>query len=229
MSFRNLFSLLVHIGTIAMLFIFIVMLINEFWEKYMIRRSKGNFPLYSSLQSGFGKDLITIIIGGLCISISSSSISVVKNLAYDILPATFLLGNILVFANTGMTIPLEILLNNLQENITELNTMLSQLSVYITQFNTFVSENNLIITHDLDGIMGVEVLPNTEDTRAQLLANRADLFDELIHDQIYAIEDLLERSSNLERQILNLDSNYASQLAQYIERLRELKTSYRHF
>jgi len=59
-------------------------------------------------------------------------------------------------------------------NISEIITMLGNLSIYMYQFDTFVSENNLILINNGEGIMGVEVLPNVDDTKAQLLANKAD-------------------------------------------------------
>lgn len=53
-----------------------------------------------------------------------------------------------------------------------------------------------------------------------------EVLDNLIRTQIGAIEDLLERGSEIEGQIRGLDSNYLTQLSQYKDELRRLISSY---
>jgi hypothetical protein len=52
--------------------------------------------------------------------------------------------------------------------------------------------------------------------------------DSLIHNHIHSISNLLARGSEIEEQISELNSDYVSQLSEYSDRLRQLKSSYRH-
>lgn len=139
--------------------------------------------------------------------------------------------NLVVYAMTG---EVHLDLNTectLENNITELDRLLSQLGGFITQFHNFIIENSINVITDSEGSLAIDVPEDVENSVAQQLSNRIHVFDSLIHDRVHAIEDLLNRTSDLERNasISISDNNYTSQLTQFGVRLRQLIRSYGHF
>ena len=136
--------------------------------------------------------------------------------------------NLVVYAMTG-EVHLD-LNTELENNITELDRLLSQLGGFITQFHNFIIENSINVISDSEGSLAIDVPEDVENSVAQQLSNRIHVFDSLIHDRAHAIEDLLNRTSDLERNasISISDNNYTSQLTQFGVRLRQLIRSYGH-
>ena len=135
--------------------------------------------------------------------------------------------NIVVYAMTG-EVPGVNFNTELENNIIELDRLLSQLGGFITQFHNFIIENQINVITDSEGALDIEVYENVEDSVAQQHSNRIHVFDTLIHDRVHAIEDLLERTLDLDRNNTQSDNNYINQLTQYRIRLRQLIGSYGH-
>ena len=135
--------------------------------------------------------------------------------------------NIVVYAMTG-EVPGVNFNTELENNILELDRLLSQLGGFITQFHNFIIENQINVITDSQGALDIEVYENVEDSVAQQHSNRIHVFDTLIHDRVHAIEDLLERTLDLDRNNTQSDNNYITQLTQYRVRLRQLIGSYGH-
>ena len=134
--------------------------------------------------------------------------------------------NIVVYAMTGeVAIDLN---TELENNITELDRLLSQLGGFITQFHNFIIENNINVMTDSEGSLAIDVPGDVEDSWAQQLSNRTHIFDTLIHNRVHAIEELLDRTLDLERNARQSDNNYTTQLTQSGIRLRQLIRSYGH-
>ena len=134
--------------------------------------------------------------------------------------------NIVVYAMTGEVSP--DLNTELDNNITELDRLLSQLGGFITQFHNFIIENNINVITDSEGSFAIDVPGDVNDSVALQLSNRIYLYDTLIHDRVHVIEELLERTLDLERNATQSDNNYTAQLTQYGIRLRQLIRSYGH-
>ena len=116
----------------------------------------------------------------------------------------------------------------LQEIFIELARLLSQLNTFIDQFHSFVNETGINVITDAEGSLGVDVIESVSDSTAQGYANRINVFDGLIHDRVHTIEGLIDRALNLEREIMQSDSNYVSQLSQHRTRLTQLIHAYGH-
>ena len=134
--------------------------------------------------------------------------------------------NIVVYSMTGEVSP--DLNTELDNNITELDRLLSQLGGFITQFHNFIIENNINVMTDSEGSFAIDVPGDVNDSVAQQLSNRVYLYDTLILDRVHVIEELLERTLDLERNAIQSDNNYTAQLTQYGIRLRQLIRSYGH-
>ena len=139
-------------------------------------------------------------------------------------------SDIMVYSVTA-TAPILNLNGDLQEMqgiVTELTRLISQLNTFITQFHAFLNQVDINVVTDAEGALGVDVLRSVPDSVAAGYSNRVNIFDSLIHDRVHAIEVLIDRGSVLERQILQSDNNYVSQLPDFRSRLAQLIRSYGH-
>ena len=105
----------------------------------------------------------------------------------------------------------------LQATIAEIKRLLSQLKTFIDQFNNFIIANNINVITDAQGVLGIDVDESLDDSTAQTHANRINVYDNLIHNNIHSIEELIE-SNNV----------YFSQLSKYTKQLKELVSTYKH-
>ena len=141
-------------------------------------------------------------------------------------------ADITVYSFTGSTplvdLDLDSRIQDMQEIVTELSRLLPQLNLFITQFHSFVNQASINIVTDAEGNLGVDVLQSVSDSVATNYANRVNIFDNLIHDRVHAIEELINRGSALEVQILQSDNNYVSQLSEFRSRLALLIRTYGH-
>jgi uncharacterized coiled-coil protein SlyX len=176
-----------------------------------------------------GKNLVSIIIAGLIITIPSSYLSIVKNFGVGFLLGVpcLALGNIAIYTMTGEVL-LHDLNSQLQESLTEIERLFSQLSTFINQFHNFVNQTGINVISDAQGELGIDVVDTLDDSLAQQYANRINILDSLIHNHIHSIENTLERVSELEGRISELNSNYTSRLPEYTNRLSQLVRSYGH-
>jgi hypothetical protein len=178
------------------------------------------------LRAG-GKDFITIVIGGLFVTIPSSCLSIVKNFGLAFLLGIPIFSNIIDYT-VIVSVPLTDLHFELGDILRDLNRLLPQLDTFIRQFNNFVIETGINVVTDASGALGIDVLATLDDAVAQQYANRIEVIDSLIHNHIHSIEGLLARASEIEAQITALNNGYVSQLAGLSSRLRELINSYGH-
>jgi len=173
-----------------------------------------NLPLQSSVT---GKDalLYKLLFGGTYIGMA-------------FILTTF--SDIMVYSVTGGAAQLNLNgdLQEMQQIVTELARLISQLNTFITQFHAFVNEVGINVVTDAEGALGVDVLQSVPDSVATGYSNRVNIFDSLIHDRVHAIEQLIDRGSVLERQILQSDNTYVSQLSDFRSRLLQLIRSYGH-
>lgn len=183
--------------------------------------------VFISLPLKSGNSFVTLVISGLFITIPSSYLSTVKNFGIGFLFGAPALVNVVVYSMTGDVL-LDDLHHQLQETLTEIDRLFPQLSTFINQFHNFVNQTGINVITDAQGELGIDVLGNLDDSIAQQYANRINILDSLIHNHIHSIENLLERVSEIEEQIQQSNSNYASQLSQYSERLRQLIRLYGH-
>ena len=172
----------------------------------------------SSLQSYVSsKDALfyKLLFGGTYISIS-------------FIVTTF--ANVIVYSATGTDPVLNLTneLHELQGIIMELSRLVPQLDTFISQFHNFVNESSINVVTDSEGALGVDVLESVPYSTARSCANRINVFDSLIHDRVHTIEQLIDRASDLERQIMQSDNNYVTQLSDYRTRLTQLIRSYGH-
>jgi hypothetical protein len=128
----------------------------------------------------------------------------------------------------SVSVPLADLQSELLDILRELGRLLSQLDTFISRFNNFVLETGINVVTDASGALGIDVLATLDDAIAQQYANRIEVMDNLIHNHIHSIEDLLARASAIEAQIMAIDNGHVSQLAGLSSRLRELISSYGH-
>lgn len=184
---------------------------------------------FISLSLESGKNLVSIIIAGLIITIPSSYLSIVKNFGVGFLLGVpcLALGNIAIYTMTGEVL-LHDLNSQLQESLTEIERLFSQLSTFINQFHNFVNQTGINVISDAQGELGIDVVDTLDDSLAQQYANRINILDSLIHNHIHSIENTLERVSELEGRISELNSNYTSRLPEYTNRLSQLVRSYGH-
>ena len=139
-------------------------------------------------------------------------------------------GDIMVYSVTGTAAQVNLNgdFQEMQHIVTELARLTSQLNTFITQFHAFVNQVGINVVTDTEGALDVDVLLSVPDSVARSYANRVNIFDSLIHDRIHAIEEFIARGSVLERQILQSDNNYVSQLSDFRSRLAQLISSYGH-
>ena len=116
----------------------------------------------------------------------------------------------------------------LREVYAEINRLLPQLSTFITQFHNFVRDNSINVVMDSEGSLGIDVLNSLPDATAQNYATRISVFDNLIHDRIHTLEELIDRARDLEAQAVGPDNSFISQLTQFTSRLAQLKRTYGH-
>ena len=187
--------------------------ISNMTNKHKMNR-KNNYE-YLSLQSSIlGKDflLYKLLYG-------STSIGL-----WLALP---LFANVIVYSMIG-EVPAVNLNGELQELLSEATRLFSQLNTFISQFHNFVNETGINVVTDGYGSLGVDVVESVSDATAQGYANRINVFDSLIHDRVHTIEELIDRISDLELQIIQSDNDYTSQLPQLRARLANLVRSYGH-
>ena len=138
-----------------------------------------------------------------------------------------LFANVVVYSLIG-DVPAIDINGEVQELLSEINRLFSQLNTFINQFHNFVNETGINVVTDGYGSLDIDVLETVSDSTAQTYANRINVFDRLIHDRIHNIEELIDRISDLELQIMQSDTNYISQLPQYRVILANLVRSYGH-
>lgn len=194
---------------------------------FLINSSKSKKFVKLPLQSS--SSFVTIIIGGLLVSIPSSYLSIVKNFGVGLifgLPA-LIFSDMATYMATG-EVSLDDLNNQLQTALSETNRLFSQLNNFINQFHNFVNQTGINVITDGEGELGIDVSSSLDDSIAQNYANRINILDSLIHNHIHSLESLLNKISELEEQIKQLDSNFISQLSQHSDRLRQLINLYGH-
>ena len=181
-------------------------------------------------QSGIDKSFVTLIIAGITTTIPSCYASLVKNFGLS-----YLLGVPLIGAVTGLvvyTMPgsasQQELTNQLSELVTELDRIYSQLNLFIAQFHNFVNVSHINVVTDAQGQLSIDVLNTIDDETSQQYANRIIVFDRLVRNHMELAETLLDRMSDIESEISNLDSNYVSRLQNYIDTLEEIIRNYGH-
>lgn len=181
-----------------------------------------------SLQSGY--NIITIIIGGLIVTIPGSYLPVIKNFGIGLLLGipTLALGNIAVYMVTGNVV-LDDLNSQLNLVLTEADRLLNQLNLFINQFHTFVNQTGINVVTNVQGEMGIDVSNNLNDSIAQQYANRINVLDGLIHNHIHNIESIIERITEIEEKLSELDENYKAQGSIYNDRLKVMIRLYGHY
>lgn len=175
------------------------------------------------------KGFFTLILGIISITIPSSYLSIIKNFGFGILlgfPTAFTLGNIVYTMTSDIT--LVDLHNQTQEIFTEMDRLFSQLNGFISQFHNFINQNSINVITDAHGELSIDVIGNLDDSTIQQYVNRINIFDRLIRSHIESLENLLERLSNIETQIHELDDSYTSRLSYYRNTLRQINHSYGH-
>jgi hypothetical protein len=193
---------------------------------FLISPPKPHSFVTKTLRAG-GKGFITIVIGGLLVTVPSSCLSIVKNLGLAFLLGIPIISNIIDYT-VSVSVPLADLQSELENILRELGRLLSQLDTFISRFNNFVLDTGINVVTDASGALGIDVLATLDDAIAQQYANRIEVMDNLIHNHIHSIEDLLARASAIEAQIMAIDNGHVSQLAGLSSRLRELISSYGH-
>ena len=109
----------------------------------------------------------------------------------------------------------------------ELERLFTQLNSFIDRFNRYISDHHLnIIINDV-GNLGVDLLENIDDSLAQKHANFVDMVNDLIHNHVHSIENILSSYARVEYNILENSEDYIAKLPELIARLDEIKRSYR--
>lgn len=149
-------------------------------------------------------------------------------LIYKLLLGYFLVMFMIVAPSVGGFVSSPNLDGDLHNIIQELDRLFPQLNEFINRFKEFVNETQINVITDAQGVLSIEVLEGLNDSLAQVYANKIQVIDNLIHNHIHKIEELLRTASEIEAKILESDQNYISQLAKYLAKLKELSNSYGH-
>lgn len=149
-------------------------------------------------------------------------------LIYKLLLGYFLVMFMIVAPSVGGFVSSPNLDGDLHNIIQELDRLFPQLNEFINRFKEFVNETQINVITDAQGVLSIEVLEGLNDSLAQVYANKIQVIDNLIHNHIHKIEELLGTASEIEAKILESDQNYISQLAKYLAKLKELSNSYGH-
>ena len=181
-----------------------------------------------SLQSGC--NFITLIIGSMLVTIPASYFSAVKNFGIGFLIGIpgLAIANVAVYMVTDHVL-FDDLNGQLHVIFTEADRMLHQLNNFITQFHNFVNQTGINVVTNVQGELGIDVIANLDDTLAQQYANRINVFDSLIHNHIHELESIIERITELEEKLSELDENYECQCSIYKDRLKVLIREYGHY
>lgn len=181
-----------------------------------------------TLQSG--ANYITIIIGGILVTIPSSYLSMVKNFGIGVVWSIqgLAIANLVVYMVTGDVLIHDIN-RQLQVVFAEADRLFYQLNIFITQFHTFVNETGINVVTNVQGELGIDVLESLDDSTAQQYANRINVFDGLIHNHIHELENIIERMTELEERLSELDENYKSQSSIYKDKLKDMIRTYGHY
>lgn len=174
------------------------------------------------------KDFVTVLIGGILITIPSCYLSKVKIFGIGFLLGLPIIVNLVAFTNTD-TVSMENIQQQLEVIITDLNRMLPQLNNFINQFQDYINEIGINVITNAQGSLEIDVANTISDTTAQQYANRINIFDNLIRHHVDSIENLLQRGLVLEDQIRQLNSNYVSQLTEIKNKLHNLINLYKHY
>ena len=170
--------------------------------------------------------MITIVTGGILVTIPSCCVTMVKNFGPGILLGISALPSVIVFAITAIIISEPELLRQLHETLAELNGLLTQLETFVNNFQDFITKHNINVITDVGGNMSLDIPTSVDNATQQSYLSRIGITDRLIYSHIDNLESLLRRASELEGQIRELDSDYLSQLNSYRERLRLLISRY---
>ena len=188
------------------------------------------YPKFSSLPLQSGFDTITVLINGLLVTIPSNYLSILKNLGVG-----FIFGYLSISAYvdvvvypTATDVPLDNLQRQLANTLSEIDRLMSQIAGFTSQFHHFLNDNSINVITDAQGQLDIDVPNDISDELAEQHANRINVYDRLINTNINSVENRLERVSELEEQIREIDSNYVSQLPEYSDRLSRLIRLYGH-
>ncbi len=175
----------------SLIIIILFGLISLTQSKYSPTKPRGFVT--SPLQSGV-KDTVTIVIGGILLTIPSSYLSKVKNFGIAILLGIPVLNTIsLYFVDSTSLIYLT---NQLSAEISGLNLLLYNLAAQLDLYPSYLNQNESLSTYP------------------SLNGNISDFLDR--------INSLLERASNTETRIIELNPDYQTQLDDIIEQSNSL-------
>jgi predicted PurR-regulated permease PerM len=179
-------------------------------------------PLQSHLFKHF------LVLGKISLTIPISSLKLIPIFGLGFLFGLPFFENIEAYANTG-SVSLEDLQEQLDVIIRELNRLLPQLNSFINRFHNFLIETGINVITDAQGGLSIDVPENLNDSLAEQYANRINIFDGLIRNHINQIDNLIQRGSEIEDQIREINSNYLSQLTELKNRLSIAVSSYKHY
>jgi hypothetical protein len=117
---------------------------------------------------------------------------------------------------------------DINQIITEVNTLLPQLSNFITQFNNVVNETGISVITDSAGNMSIDVPESMSDSVAYNTNNRIGIIDRLINTRGEEIKKLLEKGVDIENNLKKTNPDYQPRLADKIAEFRRLNASYKH-
>ena len=152
-----------------------------------------------------------------------------KHSIFYILFFGFFFTNVVAYSLTGdPSYDNNNLNNELQNIVSELNRLLPQLDGFVLNYNRFIVEAEINVITDAHGTLSIEVLGNLDESTIQAHVTRINVLDRLIQNHVSEVEGLLARASEIENQLLSLNSDYMSQLTQYRNQLSDLIHSYGH-
>ena len=178
--------------------------------------------------AGVSKDLITVVIGGIVVTMPLSTWKLSSNFALGFLlgiPAFIAMDPLTIFPAIA-SIPIQEIYIQLDSNYGEIQRLVAQTHEFITQFFTYADNNNLTVLINSQGELNVRVATGTPAEEGLHHANRIYVLDRLIMNNRQFILDDMQRIIRLEARLAEGNIDHFSYLEFYRARFSTLSERY---